>query len=194
MRFRSYGAHSLLSTSPSYKPFAPSGEEQKLWASNINPGQLMRFTISEERPDSAEAVQLLAELDTHLTPHLYPAESRHAYSVDKLVQERVAFFITRYEGKPAGCGGLKLFGNEYAEIKRMFVRPVYRGLGLGKAMLEHLAEYARQRQVGVLRLETGIYQTEAVGLYEHWGFLRRAPFGEYKVDPLSIYFEKSLAP
>lgn len=151
------------------------------------------ITIVEERPDSTDAVQLMTELDTHLHRHLYPPESRHAYSVDKLVREGVAFFVARYDDMPAGCGGLKLFGAEYGEIKRMFVRPAYRGFGLGKAMLNRLAEYARERQVNVLRLETGIYQTEAIGLYESAGFQRRPPFGEYKVDPLSIYYEKSIA-
>ena len=150
-------------------------------------------TIIEERPDSADAVQLITELDAHLAGHPYPQESRHAFSIDKLVREGVAFFVTRYEGKPAGCGGLKLFGREYGEIKRMYVRPAYRGLGLGKAMLNRLAEYARERQVSVLRLETGIYQPEAIGLYEGFGFQRRPPFGEYKDDPLSVYFEKTIA-
>ena len=103
------------------------------------------------------------------------------------------FFVTRYEDKPAGCGGLKLFGNEYGEIKRMYVRQAYRGLGLGKAMLVRLTEYARERRVSVLRLETGIYQAEAIGLYERFGFQRRPPFGEYKDDPFSVYYEKTLA-
>ena len=152
----------------------------------------MPITIVAERPDSADAVQLLAELDTDLTPHLYPEESRHAYTVDKLVREGVAFFVVRYEDKPVGCGGLKLFGKDYGEIKRMYVRPAYRGLGLAKAILNRLAEYAIERQVNVLRLETGIYQTEAIGLYEGYGFQRRPPFGEYKEDPMSIYFEKTV--
>ena len=60
-------------------------------------------------------------------------------------------------------------------------------------MLQHLAGYAREQQVSVLRLETGIYQTEAIGLYEGFGFQRRSPFGEYKADPLSVYLEKSIA-
>ncbi|MBI3242033.1 MAG: GNAT family N-acetyltransferase [Chloroflexi bacterium] len=152
----------------------------------------MLITILEERPDSWDAVQLITELDTHLSRQLYPQESRHAFSVAKLVREGVAFFVTRYEGEPAGCGGLKLFGAEYGEVKRMYVRPAYRGFGLGKAMLNRLAEYARGRQVSVLRLETGIYQTEAIGLYERFGFQRRPPFGEYKDDPLSVYYEKSI--
>ncbi len=153
----------------------------------------MSITITAERPDSSEAVRLLAELDAHLHQHPYPPESRHAFSVEKLVREGVAFFVTRYAGEPAGCGGLKLFGTEYGEVKRMYVRPAYRGLGLGKAMLHRLAEYAQEWQVRVLRLETGIYQTEAIGLYERFGFERRPPFGEYRDDPMSLYFEKSLA-
>ena len=108
------------------------------------------------------------------------------------MREGVAFFVVRTYGEPAGCGGLKLFGSEYGEIKRMYVRPVYRGLGLGKAMLNRLAEYAQERQVTLLRLETGIYQTEAIGLYKAWGFHWRPPFGEYKADPMTVYYEKTL--
>lgn len=85
-----------------------------------------------------------------------------------------------------------MFGADYGEVKRMFVRPEFRGRGLGKAMLRHLAEYARTRDAGLLRLETGIYEVEAIGLYEGFGFQRRTPFGEYVEDPNSIYFEKNI--
>ena len=54
----------------------------------------MPITVVEARPDSADAVQLLTELDAHLNRHPYPPESHHAFSVDKLVREGVAFFIT----------------------------------------------------------------------------------------------------
>ena len=151
------------------------------------------ITIVEERPDSTDAVQLITELDEYLNRLPYPQETRHAFSIDQLVREGVAFFVVRYDGKPAGCGGVKLFGNEYGEVKRMYVRPVFRGFGLGKAILNHLAGYARAHKLNVLRLETGIYQTEAIGLYESFGFHRRPPFGEYKEDPLTVYFEKTIA-
>jgi hypothetical protein len=59
-------------------------------------------------------------------------------------------------------------------------------------MLEHLAAYALSRGVPMLRLETGIYQKDAIRLYERWGFHRRAPFGEYGEHPQSLFFEKSL--
>ena len=150
------------------------------------------ITIIEQRPDSPDAMQLIAELETHLDANSYPAESRHGLSAARLLREGVTFFVTRYDGTPAGCGGVKLFDAEYGEVKRMYVRPQYRGLGLAKLMLDRLAEYARERQVSLLRLETGIYQTEAISLYERFGFQRRGPFGEYKEDPLSIYFEKQL--
>ena len=152
----------------------------------------MSKTISPERPDAPDALQLLKELDDHLLAMPYPEESRHAFSVDRLIKERVAFFVTRIHGEPAACGGLKSFGTDYGEVKRMYVRPDFRGQGLGIEMLDHLADYARANKVYLLRLETGIYQKDAIGLYEKYGFQRRSPFGEYKEDPNSIYFEKNI--
>jgi putative acetyltransferase len=153
----------------------------------------MSVTIVEERPDSADALKLLSELDAALWLYPYPPESRHAFSVEKLLSDNVAFFVARLAGEPVGCGGVKMFGGDYGEVKRMYVRPAYRGRGLGKTILNHLAEYTEAQNVGLLRLETGIYQTEAIALYERWGFERRPPFGEYREDPLSVYFEKHLA-
>jgi len=126
-----------------------------------------------------------------LTP-LYPAESRHGYSVEKLLREGVAFFVARIEGQAAGCGGVQIYGTEYAELKRMYVRPRFRGRGLGRQVLDRLAAHAREQGVALLRLETGIHQPEAIGLYEASGFRRRPPFGPYREDPLSLYYEKSL--
>jgi GNAT superfamily N-acetyltransferase len=152
----------------------------------------MSIIITEVAPDSADAVQLIGELDAHLMAHPYPPQSRHAFSVEKLLREGVVFFVTRYEGQLAGCGGIKIFGAEYGEVKRMYVRPVFRGKGLGKAMLARLTEYAQGKNVKVLRLETGIYEVEAIGLYERFGFQRRGPFGEYVEDPLTVYLEKKI--
>ena len=152
----------------------------------------MTIKFEQVSPDTANAVQLIGELDAYLNQLPYTADSRHAFSVDKLMREGVVFFIATLDGQLAGCGGVKLFGTEYAEVKRMFVRPVHRGKGLGKAILNHLASYVGERQINLLRLETGVYQEEAIGLYEAWGFKRRSPFGEYKEHPLSLYFEKPL--
>jgi putative acetyltransferase len=52
--------------------------------------------------------------------------------------------------------------------------------------------FARMSGLSVLRLETGIHQPEAIGLYERLGFERRAPFGDYREDPLSLFMEMPL--
>ena len=147
--------------------------------------------IAPERADSADAVPLITELEAELAQH-YPAESRHGYSVDKLLREGVAFFVARVDGKPAGCGGVQIFGTDYAELKRMYVRPAFRGRRIGRLMLDRLAARATQDGVRLLRLETGIHQAAAIRLYEAYGFRRRGAFGPYRDDPLSLYYEKAL--
>jgi putative acetyltransferase len=151
----------------------------------------MTIVITPERPDTPDAMMLIEELEEHLAP-FYPAASRHGYSVEKLIKQGVAFFITRYDGVPAGCGGVQFFGAEYGELKRMFMRPQFRGLGLAKLMLEYLETYARAHDIPLLRLETGIHQKEAIGLYESMGYQRCPHFGEYINDPLSLFFEKTI--
>ena len=74
----------------------------------------------------------------------------------------------------------------------MYVRPQFRGLGFAKLMLGHLADYARNQGVRLLRLETGIHQHAAIGLYERMGFRRIPPFAEYREDPLSRFYEKHI--
>lgn len=152
----------------------------------------MNFVIVEERPDSPDAMALIAELDEHLQGYPYPQESRHAFSIEKLLREGVRFFVLRCDGQPAACGGVKLYSPDYGEVKRMYVRPAFRGKGYGKAVLDHLSAYCLSSEIDVLRLETGIYQVEAIGLYDRYGFSRRASFGEYREDPMSVYFEKKL--
>jgi GNAT superfamily N-acetyltransferase len=149
------------------------------------------ITIAPERPDTPDSRLLIDELEMHLAPY-YPQENRFGYSVEKLMRQGVAFFVTRVDGVAAGCGGVQFFGTEYGELKRMFVRTRFRGLGLAKRMLGHLEKYALQHGIPLMRLETGIHQTEAIGLYERMGYRRCAAFGEYTETHLNIFFEKRL--
>jgi putative acetyltransferase len=146
------------------------------------------IVITEERPDTLEASSLIAELDTHLRA-LYSIESRHGFSAEKLLRQSVAFFVARDNGRAAGCGGVLLVERDYAEIKRMYVRPAFRGQGLGRRMLDHLVAHARRHGLAVIRLETGIHQREAIALYEGYGFRRIPPFGPYWDDPVSRCYE-----
>jgi ribosomal protein S18 acetylase RimI-like enzyme len=147
--------------------------------------------ILAARADSPAARELIAELDAHLESR-YPPQSCHGYRVEKLLTENVAFYIAYAEGAPAGCGGIQFGGDEYAEVKRMFVRPQFRGKGLGKHLLDHLERLARAQGISRLRLETGIHQHAAIALYERAGFYRIPPFGGYFPDPNSRCYEKRL--
>jgi putative acetyltransferase len=59
-------------------------------------------------------------------------------------------------------------------------------------LLEHLEDYTRDQQIGLLRLETGIHQHAAIGLYERMGYQPIPPFGAYREDPNSLFFEKQI--
>ncbi len=149
--------------------------------------------IEQEQADSQDAVRLIQELEDVLDP-LYPNESRHGYSVEKILREGVHFFVLRVGGDAAACGGVQFFDADdvepaYGELKRMYVRQEYRGRGYAKDILDYLSTYARSHNVQRLRLETGIHQHEAIGLYEGWGFRRIGFFGSYSDDPLSIFYE-----
>lgn len=147
--------------------------------------------INAETPDQPEVRDLLARLDAYCAA-LYPAESNHLMDIASLMQGDVLFLVARdVDGGAVGCAALVNRAG-YGEVKRMFVDAQRRGLGAGSELLEHLVMFARMSALGMLRLETGIHQPEAIALYERAGFVRCAPFGDYRADPLSIFMEKRL--
>jgi putative acetyltransferase len=150
------------------------------------------MTIAAEPADQPEVRALLAQSDAYMAS-LYPPESNHLVGVATLMQPNVRFFVARCDGKATGCGSLVLAGDGSAEIKRMFVAPEERGRNVGRRILERLEDAARGEGVTVLRLETGIHQPEAIGLYRAAGFQEIGPFGSYAADPLSLFMEKRVA-
>ena len=150
------------------------------------------FTIALEPPRQLGVIRLL-ELSNAYAASLYPAESNHLVPVDELEQDSVSFFVARSGDAVLGCASLVGHPDGTGEIKRMFVDKVARGMKLGKHLLETLEKQAEQRGISIIRLETGIYQPEAIGLYRKAGYLQIQPFGDYKPDPLSLYMEKRLS-
>jgi putative acetyltransferase len=148
--------------------------------------------ISVERPDQPDVLQLIKELDAYQMP-LYPLESHHGIDIDALRAPNVLFAVVRDDQKQAiGCGAI-VIGPEYAELKRMFIRPEHRGKGIAKALLTFLENQAISKGCTVFTLETGIKQPEALALYAKSGYVRRGPFGSYTHDPNSIFMEKILS-
>jgi GNAT superfamily N-acetyltransferase len=105
--------------------------------------------------------------------------------------EYLAGFIN---GRPVACGAVQPLGDGIGEIKRMYVRPAYRGNGYGRLILAALEELALQRGLHTLRLETGRHFAPALGLYRGAGYHPIPRYGEYVSNPHSVCFEKSLLP
>lgn len=151
--------------------------------------------INTESPDQPEVRALLARLDAYCAA-LYPAESNHLPDIDALMQGDVLFLVARdIDGGAVGCAALVNHwgeGEGYGEVKRMFVDETRRGLGTGRKLLEHIGMFAAMSGLRVLKLETGIHQPDAIALYERGGFVRCAPFGGYRADPLSVFMERRL--
>ena len=101
------------------------------------------------------------------------------------------FFVVYLHGEPIGCGAVKHHPGEPTEIKRMWLAPSARGLGLGRRLLEHLEECALASGAHVARLETGAVLTEALALYRSTGWVEVPPFND---EPYADHwFEKALA-
>jgi DNA-binding MarR family transcriptional regulator/GNAT superfamily N-acetyltransferase len=100
------------------------------------------------------------------------------------------FLVATLHGEPAGCGALKFHPGAPAEIKRMWVAPSARGLGLGRRLLAELEACAAAHGVGVLRLETNQSLAEAIGLYRAAGYREVPAFND---EPYAHHwFEKAL--
>lgn len=147
--------------------------------------------ISFESANQPDAIALIAELDAYQSA-LYPPESHHALDLASVAEQRLLFVLARDEaGQAAGCGAIVLTA-EYGELKRMYVRPQQRGRGLAKEILRTLEAAAIASACGVLKLESGPYQPEALSLYARCGYSRCGPFGAYTDDPLSVFMQKKL--
>jgi putative acetyltransferase len=145
-------------------------------------------------PDSAEVQALITVSDAYYVD-LYPAESNHLESSDDLKKSNVLFVGCRVDGELVASGAAKIMQDDgsYAEIKRVFVLDDHRGKGLSGRIMRFLETELRNRGVGLFRLETGIKQPEALGLYRKLGYEERGPYGSYGPDPYSVFMEKRAA-
>ena len=152
----------------------------------------MIIDITRADPRAPALRKLIADLDAYQQT-LYPAESNHLLDIETLAQPEMHFFACAVDGKIVGCGGMWMHG-DYAEVKRVYVEPSARGLGLSKKIMSALEADALAHGVRVARLETGIYQPEALGLYRRLGYADCGSFGDYPAnDPMSVFMEKQLA-
>jgi DNA-binding MarR family transcriptional regulator/GNAT superfamily N-acetyltransferase len=149
--------------------------------------------IAIEDPSSIDAQwclkQYFAELDARFETGFNASLSISA-DADELTPPAGALLIARVHARPVGCGALKFHPGAPAELKRMWVAPEARGLGLGRRILRELEQLARGGGAQVVRLETNRALSEAIALYRGSGFREVAAFND---EPYAHHwFEKPL--
>lgn len=151
------------------------------------------FKISEVDKDDSDLVWLVSELDAFQS-ELYPAESNHCLDLSTVSDEQLRCVIVRdQDGSSAGCGALLFQADSSAEIKRVYIRPEYRGRKLGELIVSAIETIASEKSSRLLRLETGIYQQPAIALYRRCGYEMCDAFPPYTADPLSVFMCKELS-
>ena len=151
------------------------------------------FSISEVDIGDSDLAWLVSELDAFLS-ELYPAESNHCLDLSTVSDEQLRCIIVRDEvGIPAGCGALLFQEDGSAEIKRVYIRPEYRGRKLGEKIVRAIEMIASEQNSFLLRLETGIHQQPAIALYRRCGYEICDAFPPYEADPLSVVMFKELS-
>lgn len=163
---------------------APLGERQRerLLAAMEEVERLMRassVTIEPADPGSAEARMCIAayfgELQERFDAGFDPARSTSADPAE-LVPPAGLFLVARLDGQPVGCGALKINGRRLGEIKRMWVAPSARGLGIAQRLLDALEKHATDAGLNILQLDTNRSLSEARALYARNGYVEIAPY------------------
>jgi len=150
------------------------------------------FQITEVEKHSAVLDELVRELDAFQSA-LYPDESNHFVSLSSIPDGSVRCLIVQDEdGAAIGCGAIVLSGETTGEIKRVYIRPAYRGKKLGELIVAGLEKMACDSGCRLLSLETGIHQQPAIALYHRCGYELCEAFTPYAEDPLSVFMQKPL--
>jgi len=150
------------------------------------------FVIGLDDPRARDVAALLDEHLAYARRHTPPADV-HALDAAARVAEHLVYFTVRDGGRLLGVGALSQLDDRHAEIKSMHVAGPERGRGVGRALLDHLVQVARERGCDRVSLETGASEgfAAARGLYASAGFEACEPFGEY--GPNSVYMTLPLA-
>jgi GNAT superfamily N-acetyltransferase len=154
----------------------------------------LEIRLHREAIDSRAAVELILALNAELLA-IYPEDdtaNHFRLDADEVAPGRGAFLVAYAGDHALACGAIRLLDAETAEIKRMYVQPDARGLGLGRRLLGALEAEARILGAKKMVLETGPRQPEAIALYSSAGFSRIGAFGEYESSPLSVFMSKEL--
>lgn len=158
----------------------------------------MTQRIERVGPGHRDALRLIEEVQGEYVARY---GGRDETPLDPVMFEPPAgsFFVAYLDGQAVGSGAWRrrddvpsLAGRQVAEIKRMYVVPSARGLGVARLVLAHLERTAAEAGYDTMVLETGLRQPEAIALYESSGYRPIDGFGHYRDEPLSRCFARPL--
>ncbi|MEK6702960.1 MAG: GNAT family N-acetyltransferase [Planctomycetota bacterium] len=156
----------------------------------------LRLGIVAVDPRGAEAAGLIAMLSLDIAARYdHKDDGSGGFSPEDVLVPRAAFLVGRVGGEAAACGAYRPFSADeplVTEIKRMYVRPEFRGRGYSAAILAELERRAILDGYRAVRLETAYRQAEALGLYQSRGYVRIENYGKYAGHVEHLCFEKAL--
>jgi putative acetyltransferase len=146
--------------------------------------------------DDLSGPEIAAFLEEHLEEmrSITPLESKHALDLDALRVPEVTFWTVWDGADLIACGAIKRLDDEHAELKSMRTARARKRGGVASALLDHILAEARRMGFRRMSLETGSddFFRPAHGLYQKYGFEFCEPFGDYRLDPHSVFMTRSL--
>ncbi len=150
----------------------------------------MRFEYTDG--SNQDFIKLCHELDEFLNRLVGGEENRSEYIAYNQLED-IHDVIVAYDGMvPVGCASFKHYSDEQAEVKRVFVREVYRGSGIAEKLMEMLEAAAEKKGYHCLILESGEPLVAAMMLYRKLGFQIIPNYGQYKDMPDSVCMGKAI--
>ncbi len=163
-----------------------------------------QITPATSSPQLTDAARLFAEYARSIAPIAGASLAQQGFDAElaclpgKYAAPRGVIVLGLLDALPVACAALRPLdavdptaGCDVAEVKRMYVQPHARGLGVGRAMMESLFAFARSAGYRVLKLDTSAEMTGAIGLYTAMGFVRCHRYNK-DPDPTTLWFEHRL--
>jgi GNAT superfamily N-acetyltransferase len=140
--------------------------------------------------DNNDFLELVRLLDSDLNLRYGSIQAQYnEYNKIATIDTAVIGYVNQV---PAGCGCFKVLSHDTIEVKRMFVKPEFRGSGLAKLLLLEIEKWGMEKGYSGAVLETGIQQPEAIKFYTKLGYLQRENYGQYIGNDNSICMSKKL--
>jgi len=148
------------------------------------------FNIIRDTSQNIDFRSLTKMLDEDLAVRY--GELQAQYSPYNIVDNLDTIVVGYVDSQKAGCGCFRAFDKDSVEIKRMYVKPEYRGSGIAAMILRELEKWALEKGYSKSVLETGSRQPESIRFYTKMGYRPIENYGHYRNDPNSLCMSKDL--